>query len=227
MNPPPPPPPRRRPPADPIAIGSLAVAVLALFTCMPLLAGLAGVGGFIAFRRARRNGTSVKLPAIALAMTGAAFMVQVGITVLATEWLAPAMQKRTHQAIRAAIEGDASGAVPEAAGLGSLSEPLPAPAPEAFPLFATEVRDRLGGLRSLSTLGEEPGGSPLAPTASMALTLEFERGTCTGSAKVQWVPASDASATDWLPRVRVLELEVSLPGGGTASLLPEAAATKR
>lgn len=227
MNPPPPPPPRRRPAADPIAIGSLVAAVLALFTCMPLLAGLAGVGGFVAFRRARRNGAPVKLPAIALAITGAAFLLQVGITVLATEWLAPAMQKRTNEAIRAAIEGDASGALPAAAGLGSLSQPLDAPAPEAFPRFAAEVRDRLGALRSLSTLGEEPGGSPLAPTASMALTLEFERGTCTGSAKVQWVPASDASAPEWMPRVRVLEVEVSLPGGGTASLRPEAAAPGR
>jgi hypothetical protein len=96
----------------------------------------------------------------------------------------------------------------------ALSTPLPAPPAEAFRRFESQVREPLGDLRSISIVSEEVEGSIMSPTISMPLVLEFERGSATGWARVQWVPASDPESSDWLPAVRVLEMRVQ-PGPGT------------
>jgi hypothetical protein len=42
---------------------------------------------------------------------------------------------------------------------------------------------------------------------------------------VQWVPASNPEQRDWLPAVRVLEVEITLPDGSTARLAPDSGPT--
>jgi hypothetical protein len=133
------------------------------------------------------------------------------------------MQKRTNVALAAAIAGDRGVAVPKSSGFMAFSTPLPAPSADAFSTFATRVYEPLGDLRSISVVSEDVGGSAVTPTISMPLVLEFERGSVTGWARVQWVPAQDPESADWLPAVRVLEMEVNLPNTLTARLEPEAA----
>lgn len=209
-------------PRDWMAIGSLVFAALSAITCMPLLTGVAAFGGVISFQRARRSGAPTLLPRIALIMAGVALSVQIGVSLLASRWLAPAMQKRTSVALTAAINGDHAASVPGVPDFLSFAEPLPAPGADAMTRFSAQVRKALGELRSISQVNESVGGSALSPTVSMPLVLEFERQSATGWARVQWVPASDPDQRDWLPAVRVLEVEITLPDGSTAKLAPGA-----
>jgi hypothetical protein len=204
-----------------MAIGSLVFAALSAITCMPLLTGLAAFGGMIAFQRARRNGAPTLLPRIALFMAGLALTLQIGVSLLANRWLAPAMQKRTSVALTAAIGGDHAAAIPATPDFLSFAQPLPAPTAESTTRFAAQVRQALGELRSISQVNDSVGGSAMSPTVSMPLVLEFERQSATGWARVQWVPASDPEQRDWLPAVRVLEVEITLPDGSTARLAPD------
>lgn len=204
-----------------MAIGSLVFAALSAVTCMPLLTGVAALGGAISFQRARRNGASTLLSRIALIMAGMALSVQVGVSLIASRWLAPAMQKRTTEALTAAIAGDHAAAIPTVPEFLSFAQPLPAPSAESMTRFSAQVRKALGELRSISQVNESVGGSALSPTVSMPLVLEFERQSATGWARVQWVPASDPDQRDWLPAVRVLEAEITLPDGSAAKLAPD------
>lgn len=212
-------------PRDWMAIGSLVFAALSAITCMPLLTGVAAFGGVISFQRARRSGAPTLLPRIALIMAGVALSVQVGVSLLAGRWLAPAMQRRTTVALTAAITGDHAAAIPAVPDLLSFAQPLPAPTAESMTGFSAQVRQALGELRSISQVNESVGGSALSPTVSMPLVLEFERQSATGWARVQWVPASDPDQRDWLPAVRVLEVEITLPDGSTAKLAPDSHTT--
>jgi hypothetical protein len=63
-------------------------------------------------------------------------------------------------------------------------------------------------------------GALVGPTVSMALVITCERGSATGSARVQWVPSDPNQAEPWMPSARVLELEVNLPDQRTLSLRP-------
>lgn len=209
--------------ADWLAIGSLVTALLAALTCTPLLTALAGVGGFVCLRRARRNATSVTLPIAALAATGLALALQLTASMLATRWLGPSMQRRTVAALTATLAGDWPQAVPEPAVLLDFAAPLPAPSREGMERFSASVRTSLGDLRSIAVVNETVEGSPLSPTISMPLVLEFERGSASGWSRVQWIPGSDPNASEWLPAVRVLAMEVTLPDGSTARLGPDAA----
>jgi hypothetical protein len=208
-----------------MAIGSLVFAALSAITCMPLLTGIAAFGGVVSFQRARRSGAPTLLPRMALIMAGVALAVQIGVSLLANHWLAPAMQKRTTVALTAAIGGDHAAAIPAMPDLFSFAQPLPAPNAESMTRFAAQVRQALGDLRSISQVNETVDGSALSPTVSMPLVLEFERQSATGWARVQWVPASDPEQRDWLPAVRVLEVEITLPDGSTARLAPDSNAT--
>lgn len=210
-------------PRDWMAIGSLVTATLSAITCMPLLTGIAAFGGVVSFQRARRSGAPTLLPRLALIMAGVALAVQIGVSLLASRWLAPAMQKRTSVALTAAIQGDHAASVPGVPDFLSFAQPLPAPSAEAMTRFSAQVRQALGELRSISQVNESVGGSAMSPTVSMPLVLEFERQSATGWARVQWVPSSDPDQRDWLPAVRVLEVEITLPDGGTAKLAPDAA----
>jgi hypothetical protein len=209
------------PPADRLGIASLLVAALSLFTCLPMLTALGAFGGLLAFRRARREAAPTRWAVAALLTAGLALALQTGFGMLATRWLAPAMQRRTHAAIEAALAGNWAIAVPASPTTMSFAPPMPAPSEAGTAIFAQQVRDALGTLRSISIPSEQVAGSPLSPTVSLALVLEFERGAVTGAARVQWLPADDTESGDWLPQVRLLELEVSLPGVGSATLAPE------
>jgi hypothetical protein len=213
---------RRR---DWMALGSLVFAALSAITCTPLLTGIAAFGGVISFQRARHGGAPTLLPRLSLIMAGVALAVQIGVTLLANRWLAPAMQKRTAVALTAAIGGDHAAAIPALPDFLSFAQPLPAPDAESMTRFAAQVRQALGELRSISQVNDSVGGSALSPTVSKPLVLEFERQSATGWARVQWVPASDPEQRDWLPAVRVLEVEIKLPDGSTARLAPDSSST--
>jgi hypothetical protein len=210
---------------DWMAIGSLAAATLSAITCMPLLTGIAAFGGVVSFQRARRSGAPTLLPRLALIMAGVALSVQIGVSLLASRWLAPAMQRRTSVALTAAINGDHAASVPGVPDFLSFAEPLPAPSADAMTRFSAQVRQAHGELRSISQVNESVGGSAMSPTVSMPLVLEFERQSATGWARVQWVPASNPDQRDWLPAVRVLEVEITLPDGSTAKLAPDSDVT--
>jgi hypothetical protein len=208
-----------------MAIGSLAFAALSAITCMPLLTGIAAFGGVISFQRARHGGAPTLLPRLSLIMAGVALSVQIGVSLLASRWLAPAMQKRTSVALTATVRGDHAAAVPTVPDFLSFAQPLPAPSAESMTRFSAQVRQALGEIRSISQVNESVGGSAMSPTVSMPLVLEFERQSATGWARVQWVPASDPEQRDWLPAVRVLEVEITLPDGSTARLAPDSGPT--
>jgi hypothetical protein len=208
-----------------MAIGSLVFAALSAITCMPLLTGIAAFGGVISFQRARHGGAPTLLPRLSLIMAGVALSVQIGVSLLASRWLAPAMQKRTSVALTATVRGDHAAAVPTVPDFLSFAQPLPAPSAESMTIFSAQVRQALGEIRSISQVNESVGGSAMSPTVSMPLVLEFERQSATGWARVQWVPASDPEQRDWLPAVRVLEVEITLPDGSTARLAPDSGPT--
>jgi hypothetical protein len=208
-----------------MAIGSLVFAALSAITCMPLLTGIAAFGGVISFQRARHGGAPTLLPRLSLIMAGVALSVQIGVSLLASRWLAPAMQKRTSVALTATVRGDHAAAVPTVPDFLSFAQPLPAPSAESMTRFSAQVRQALGEIRSISQVNESVGGSAMSPIVSMPLVLEFERQSATGWARVQWVPASDPEQRDWLPAVRVLEVEITLPDGSTARLAPDSGPT--
>ena len=162
------------------------------------------------------------LPTAALMAAALALIVQLTASMLATRWLAPSMQRRTIAALTATLAGDWTEAVPSPPDFLSFAAPLPAPSRDDMARFATSVHGSLGVLRSISVVNETVEGSPLSPTISMPLVLEFERASASGWSRVQWIPSSDPKASEWLPAVRVLAMEVTLPDGTTARL--EAAA---
>ena len=128
-------------------------------------------------------------------------------------------------AITAACEGSWRVAVPTEAGLG-LVQALPAPDEAATLRFSEQLRAARGRLRSVSLVNQEISGSPMSPTVTTALVLDFEGGSATGSARLQWLPAATDREAQWLPTARLLELDVSTPQGTSLTLkAPNAAQT--
>lgn len=184
---------------------------------MPLLCAAGGVLGFISFRRARAAQRRARLATAALTLTGLSLVLQVALWQMAGNWLLPAMQRRTVVALTAACEGNWSGAVPNGNGELMVS-PQPAPGEDDTRAFSESLIRALGPVRSISMLNPEIGGALIGPTVSMALVITCERGSATGSARVQWVPSTPDDAEPWMPSARVLELEVNLPDQRTLSL---------
>jgi len=208
---------------DRLAIGAFLAALLAAIACTPTLAMVAGILGFLARRRARIAGRPARLATAAISIAVASIAVQWLLWDLSSRWLLPAMQRRMSAAVTAACEGRWRDAVPSQASF-SMAEPLPAPDEESTRRFAERLRKARGAIRSVSLVDQEITGSPMAPTVGMALVLDFEGGSATGSARVQWLPAATDTEAQWLPTVRLLELEVSLPGGDSLTLAADAAA---
>ncbi|MFM7809500.1 MAG: hypothetical protein ACKPEA_16465, partial [Planctomycetota bacterium] len=142
---------------------------------------------------------------------------------LSTRWLLPSMQRRMSASITAACEGRWPQAVPADSGLG-FAQALSAPSEAAMARFAESLRAAHGTLRGVSLVNQEISGSPMSPTITAALVLEFERGTATGSARLQWLPSATEGEAQWLPTVRLLELEVSVPNGASLVLQADDAA---
>lgn len=221
-TPSPAPTPRAR--VDRLAAGALTAAAIAAVTCMPFLALLGGTLGLVARRRARAEGRSARLATSAIVVAAVSVAMQWALWDLSTRWLMPSMQRRMTAAITAACEGRWQDAVPAEPGFG-FAQALPAPDEAATDRFARSLRERRGGLRSVSLVSQEITGSPMSPTVTAALVLEFETGSATGSASMQWLPAATETEAQWLPSVRLLTLEVSLPADETLRLAPEAGPT--
>ena len=186
-----------------------------------MFSALGGVLGFISFRRARAAQQRTRLATAALVVTGLSLVVQVALWQMAGNWLLPAMQRRTVAALTAACEGNWGGAVPSTQNQVLVS-PLPAPNQADTQAFSQSLTQALGPVRSISMLNPEIGGALVGPTVSMALVITCERGSATGSARVQWVPSDPDGAEPWMPSARVLELEVNLPDQRTLTLQPTA-----
>lgn len=202
-----------------MGIGALGCSLLGLLSCLPVLCAAGGVLGFISFRRARAAQQRTRLATAALVVTGLSLVLQVALWQMAGNWLLPAMQRRTVAALTAACQGDWSGAVP--AGQNQLMvSPQPAPTEQDTRAFSLSLVESIGPVRSISVLNPEIGGALVGPTVSMALVITCERGSATGSARVQWVPSDPDQVEPWMPSARVLELEVNLPDHGILSLRP-------
>lgn len=127
------------------------------------------------------------------------------------------MQRRTLAAITDAVQGRVPQATTPAVPVQRAAEPDA----QAVQAFARKLRETMGALQSVSKVHEDISGSPLAPTVALALVLQFEKGSVTGSATMQWLPASEQEAqVSWLPSAHVLELDISLPDGSSAVLRP-------
>lgn len=209
-----------RPTRDWLAIWAVVLGSLSLVSCTPLLAAASGVMGVVAWRRARAAGRRSRLATASLVITGAAIAAQVALWQVVGDWLIPTMERRTVSALAAACEGRFDAAVPES-GVPTLAPTQPAPTPEQVTRFAADLGAAMGGFKSVSVINPEVSGSVLAPTVGMALVAQFEKGSCSGSARVQWVPPRPDDATPWLPTARVIELEFSLPGGRILRMPPE------
>lgn len=207
-----------RAPSDWRGITSLLLALLSLVSCVPWISLAAGLLAWNARRRAQQAGRRTTVATAAICITAVSIALQIVAWQLASNWLVPAMHRRTVSAITAAFEGRV------AAGSSAQNTLIPVakrPEPDAAATeaFARRVQASLGALRSVSTLNESVAGSTLAPTVSMALVLTFERGTASGAATVQWHPATEAEAQEsWLPSAHVIDLEVTLPDGSSARL---------
>ena len=193
-----------------MGIGALAFSVLGLISCLPMFSAAGGVLGFIAHRRARAAKLRNRLATVALALTGVSLLLQVALWQMAGNWLLPAMQRRTVTAITAACSGDWATAVPPQRG-PMITTPLPGPSEQDTIAFGRTLTEALGPVRSVSVLNPEIGGALVGPTVSMAVVINGERGSATGSAKVQWVPSDPETTDAWLPIAKVLEMEVDLP----------------
>ena len=213
--------PTPRPPRvrDWMGLSALGCSILGLLSCLPVLCAAGGVLGFISFRRARAAKQRSRLATAALVLTGLSLVLQVALWQMAGNWLLPAMQRRTVTALTAACQGDWGGAVP-ASQNELLVVPLPAPTESDTQAFSRSLIESIGPVRSISMLNPEIGGALVGPTVSMALVITCERGSATGSARVQWVPSDPDQAEPWMPSARVLELEVNLPDQRTLSLRP-------
>jgi hypothetical protein len=192
---------------------------LALISCAPVLGVLSGVLGYVSWRRAAAMGQRSRLARTAWLLTALSLVVQLTVWQLASHWLLPSMERRTVAAITAACTGDHVRAVIESSSPGLVAA-LPAPTEAQVQAFARQLRESMGTWDSVTLISPEISGSPLAPTMTMALILRMERGECSGSARVQWVPGDAADADPWLPAVRVIELEVNLPGDRPLHLAP-------
>lgn len=208
-----------RAPRDRMAIVAIVASTLAAITCLPFVALFGGTVGFLARRRARAEGRSGRLATAAIAIAAASIVLQWLLWDLSSRWLLPAMQRRMTAAVTAACEGRWQAAVPPESGLG-FAQALAAPDEAAMQQFAERLRVARGPLRSVSLVNQEIAGSPMAPTVTTALVLDFQGASATGSARLQWLPAATETEAQWLPSVRVLELEVSLPTGGSLLLRP-------
>ena len=175
---------------------------------------LAGVLAWSVRGRRRKEGQPARLATAALCVAVGAVALQMLFTYLASEWIAPSMERRSMAAITAVIQGH--GPVPaESTQAPAISGTEPDAA--AVAAFAAKVRGTLGELQSVSKVHESIAGSPLAPTVTMALVLKFEKGSATGSAKLQWVPATEEEIkVSWLPSAHVLELDITMPDGSSA-----------
>jgi len=202
-----------------MALSALGCSILGLLSCLPILCAAGGVLGFISFRRARAAQQRTRLATAALVLTGVSLVLQVALWQLAGNWLLPAMQRRTVAALTAACQGDWSGAVPNGQNQ-LLVSPQPAPSQDDTRAFSQSLMQALGPVRSISMLNPEIGGALVGPTVSMALVVTCERGSATGSARVQWVPSDPNDAEPWMPSARVLELEVNLPDQRALALRP-------
>lgn len=204
---------------DWMGLSALACSLLGLLSCLPVFSAAGGVLGFVVHRRARALGRRSRLGIASLALTGVALLTQVGLWTMANTWLLPAMERRTVAALTAACRGDWTGAVP-APPSHMLVAPLPTPSEPDTARFGRDLSDALGPVRSISTLNPEIGGALVGPTVSMALVINGERGSATGSARVQWVPSDPQAADAWLPSASVIEIEVDLPDHRTLTLRP-------
>lgn len=204
-----------------MGLSALGCSILGLLSCLPVLSAAGGVLGFISFRRARAAKQRTRTATAALVLTGLSLVLQVALWQIAGNWLLPAMQRRTVTALTAACQGDWSGAVPTGQNQLMVS-PQPAPSQDDTRAFSESLTQALGPVRSISMLNPEIGGALVGPTVSMALVITCERGSATGSARVQWVPSDPDQAEPWMPSARVLELEVNLPDQRTLSLRPTA-----
>lgn len=204
-----------------MGLSALGCSILGLLSCLPVLSAAGGVLGFISFRRARAAKQRTRTATAALVLTGLSLVLQVALWQIAGNWLLPAMQRRTVTALTAACQGDWSGAVPTGQNQLMVS-PQPAPSQDDTRAFSESLTQALGPVRSISMLNPEIGGALVGPTVSMALVITCERGSATGSARVQWVPSDPEQAEPWMPSARVLELEVNLPDQRTLSLRPTA-----
>jgi hypothetical protein len=200
-------------------IWGVTSGIVALVSCAPIFAALSGVLGFVSWRRAAASGRRSRLAQVALLLTGLALTVQLAVWHLATDWLLPSMERRTAAAIAAACTGDHDRAVADSSSPGLVAA-LPAPTESQVREFARQLQDAMGDWDSVTLISPEISGSPLAPTMSMAMVLRLERGDCSGSALVQWVPGDPADVDPWLPAVRVIELEANLPGDRVLRLAP-------
>ncbi len=209
---------------DWIAISAVFASSTSLLTCMPFLSAVGGVCGFISYQRARAHHRPTRLAMAALIITGASLLVQLTLWQVASSWLMPAMHRRTVEAVTAACHGDWQKAVPDSSS-SLLITPLPAPSMQSTTDFAAALQKSHGTLQSVSVLNESLSGSPMSPVISMALMLQFEQGSASGSAKVQWVPSHASDEQPWMPSVRLVQLEVSLADNATLSLQPDAADT--
>ncbi|NBQ89007.1 MAG: DUF4190 domain-containing protein [Betaproteobacteria bacterium] len=208
-----------RSPRDRAAIVAFVASTLAAITCLPFVALFGGVVGFMARRRARSEGRPARLATAAIVIAVLSIATQWLLWDLSTRWLLPSMQRRMSASITAACEGRWQQAVPADSGLG-FAQALPAPGEAATTRFAERLRAAHGTLRGVSLVNQEISGSPMSPTVTAALVLEFDRGTATGSARLQWLPSATEGEAQWLPTVRLLELEVSVPT--SASLVLQA-----
>lgn len=206
-----------------MAIVAFVAATLAALTCLPFVALFGATVGFLARRRARSEGRHARLATAAIVIAAASIALQWLLWDLSTRWLLPAMERRMSAAITAACDGAWNLAVPPQAGLG-LVQAQPAPNEAATDRFSQSLRTARGRLRSVSLVNQEIAGSPMSPTVTTALVLEFEKGSATGSARLQWLPAATEGEAQWLPTVRLLELDVSLPEGESLTLKPDDAA---
>jgi len=176
--------------------------------------------GFIAWRRAAAAGRRTRMAGWALGLAGGAIVLQLSLAEAVGGWLLPNLERRTTQAITAACEGRFSAAVPDPES-PSLAPAAAAPSPQAIDRFAADLAAAMGSLKSVSVINPEVNGSPLTPRVTMALVAQFEKGSCTVSARVQWVPPPASDPQPWLPTARVLEVEFALPGGRTLRVGPE------
>jgi hypothetical protein len=220
-SPPPPPVPAHPAPRDWLGIWAVVSSASALLTCLPPLAALGGVLGFIAWRKSAAAGRRNRLAGWALGLAGAAIALQLALAEAVNGWLLPQLERRTIRAITAACEGRFEAAVPA----GSTLTPVaPAPTRDAIERFAGELASTMGSLRSVSVIDPSVTGSPLTPLVTMALVARFEKGDCTGSAQVQWVAPEPSDPQPWLPAARVLEIDFSLRAGRSIRVsAPEAA----
>jgi len=204
---------------DWLSLVAVISSALALLSCMPMFSAVGATLGFIAFHRARAAHKKYRLATTALVLAGISLVVQIAVWQMASNWLMPAMQRRTVAAITAACQGDWRTAVPTQDNAMFLQQA--APSQTATETFSNALATARGGVQSISIVNPEISGSMMAPTISMAIVVNFQKGSATGSAKVQWVPSNTFNAEPWMPSVRLLELEINVTKETTLSLLPD------